>query len=100
MAMASVKAGPAPVDLFWASLGVGRAWRPGGIEPFNSALSGPIINGRHLGVCIINMTHGFVDLDSFWLSRVAHFQYNVPNPDRKAGATGYTRELLDKCSKA
>ena len=46
------------------------------------------------------LTRDFVDPDSLGPSRVAQFQYNEPNPDLQADVAGYTRELLDKCSKA
>jgi hypothetical protein len=42
----------------------------------------------------------FVDPDSLGPSRVAQFLYNEPNPDLQADVAGYTRELLDQCSKA
>ena len=46
------------------------------------------------------LTRDFVDPDSLGPRRVAQFQYNEPNPELQADVAGYTRELLDKCSKA
>jgi hypothetical protein len=49
---------------------------------------------RH-GVCVRWPMHG-----SLFPGRVVQFKYCEPSPDLLAGVAGYSREFLNKCSKA
>jgi hypothetical protein len=70
-----------------------------GIDEVCESLS-PLLKEAETKKALEILSRDFVDPDSLGPSRVAQFQYNDPNPDLQADVAGYTRELLDKCSKA
>lgn len=70
-----------------------------GVDDVFNCLS-PLLREAETKRAVEILTRDFVDPDSLGPSRVAQFQYNEPNPDLQADVAGYTRELLDKCSKA
>jgi hypothetical protein len=81
-------------DLYFVIRNYGK-----GVDDVFKCLS-PLLKEAETKKAIEIMTRDFVDPESLGPSRVTQFQYNEPNPDLQADVAGYTRELLDKCSKA